>query len=433
MYEQDQWLAVMPDDEDKHAKTGVDEGTFNMVFAQIDQATLDAFGGAVNKTYTNVLNEESYYVANQMTYMQMVKADIWLPFVAPFDIQSLSVLETMDEALLQNAPTKQEAITLQAQANKTFVDLMQTQLQEDALGSITATDLQGIIDQFVNQSTTDRGVFPLVHYDGTNGNTASYYLYETTGTWDFLNDKVDITWQPVTKDADGIIMKKGHAYMLQFPYCPFCANHDRWDYWTGKIILFQGVGTQTIDGTNQHSQIKAQQSNLLTNQLTYTGNATLHDMHADAGEVFVFDDDPENDTYNYFVRNETACVLKPTQAFVYANILPEKESGMYPSRVVAADDNLPAQHGEQYEYYPKAISRTGEIIWERRLIQNEGVTTNIERIEATDQVNVYTITGQFLTHTTFGHIQHVLPNGVYMVRNQQGRTQKVVLNNGVVY
>jgi hypothetical protein len=106
---------------------------------------------------------------------------------------------------------------------------------------------------------------------------------------------------------------------------------------------------------------------------------------------------------------------------------------MYPSRVVAADDNLPAQHGEQYEYYPKAISRTGEIIWERRPIQNEGVTTHIERIEATDQVNVYTITGQFLTHTTFGHIQHVLPNGVYMVRNQQGRTQKVVLNNGVVY
>lgn len=433
VYKQDQWLAVMPDDDDKHANTGVNEGTFNMVFAQIDQATLDAFGGAVNKTYTNVLNEESYYVANQMTYMQMVKADIWLPFVAPFDIQSLSVLETMDEALLQNAATKQEAITLQAQANKTFVDLMQTQLQEDALGSITATDLQGIIDQFVNQSTTDRGVFPLVHYDGTNGNTASYYLYETTGTWDFLNDKVDITWQPVTKDADGIIMKKGHAYMLQFPYCPFCVNHDRWDYWTGKIILFQGVGTQTIDGTNQHSQIKAQQSNLLTNQLTYTGNATLHDMHADAGEVFVFDDDPENDTYNYFVRNETACVLKPTQAFVYANILPEKESGMYPSRVVAADDNLPAQNGEQYEYYPKAVSRTGEIIWERRPIQNEGVTTHIERIEATDQVNVYTITGQFLTHTTFGHIQHVLPNGVYMVRNQQGRTQKVVLNNGVVY
>ena len=433
VYEQDQWLAVMPDDEDKHANTGVNEGTFNMVFAQIDQATLDAFGGVVNKTYTNVLNAEPYFVANQMCYMQMVKADIWLPFVAPFDIQSLSVLETMDEALLQSAATKQQAITLQAQANKTFVDLMQTQLQEDALGSITATDLQGIIDQFVNQSTTDRGVFPLVHYDGTNGNTASYYLYETTGTWDFLNDKVDITWQPVTKDADGIIMKKGHAYMLQFPYCPFCVNHDRWDYWTGKIILFQGVGTQTIDGTNQHSQIKAQQSNLLTNQLTYTGNATLHDMQADAGEVFVFDDDPENDTYNYFVRNETACVLKPTQAFVYANILPEKESGMYPSRVVAADDNLPAQNGEQYEYYPKAVSRTGEIIWERRLIQNEGVTTHIERIEATDQVNVYTITGQFLTHTTFGHIQHVLPNGVYMVRNQQGRTQKVALNNGVVY
>jgi hypothetical protein len=433
VYEQDQWLAVMPDDEDKHANTGVNEGTFNMVFAQIDQATLDAFGGVVNKTYTNVLNTDPYFVANQMCYMQMVKADIWLPFVAPFDIQSLSVLETMDEALLQNAATKQEAITLQAEANKTFVDLMQTQLQEDALGSITATDLQGIIDQFVNQSTTDRGVFPLVHYDGTNGNVASYYLYETTGTWDFLNDKVDITWQPVIQDADGVIMKKGHAYMLQFPYCPFCVNHDRWDYWTGKIILFQGVGTQTIDGTNQHSQIKAQQSNLLTNQLTYTGNATLHDMHADAGEVFVFDDNPENDTYNYFVRNETACVLKPTQAFVYANILPEKENAMYPSRVVAADDNLPAQHGEQYEYYPKAISRTGEIIWERRPIQNEGVTTHIERIEATDQVNVYTITGQFLTHTTFGHIQHVLPNGVYMVRNQQGRTQKVVLNNGVVY
>ena len=433
VYEQDQWLAVMPDDEDKHANTGVDEGTFNMVFAQIDQATLDAFGGAVNKTYTNVLNEESYYVANQMTYMQMVKADIWLPFVAPFDIKSLSVLETMDEAQLQNAPTKQDAITLQAQANKVFVDLMQTQLQEDGQGHITAPDLQGIIDQFVNESTTNRGLFPLVHYNGTNGNTASYYLYETTGTWDFLNDKVDITWQPVIQDADGVIMKKGHAYMLQFPYCPFCANHDRWDYWTGKIILFQGMGTQTIDGTNQHQTIKQLQNSLLTNQLTYTGNATLHDMHADAGEVFVFDDNPENDTYNYFVRNETACVLKPTQAFVYANILPEKESGMYPSRVVAVDDNLPAQNGEQYEYYPKAISRTGEIIWERRLIQNEGVTTNIERIEAADQVNVYTITGQFLTHTTFGHIQHVLPNGVYMVRNQQGCTQKVVLNNGVVY
>lgn len=433
VYEQDQWLAVMPDDEDKSANSGENEGSFNMVFAQIDQATLDAFGGVVNKTYTNVLNAESYFVANQMCYMQMVKADIWLPFVAPFDIQSLSVLETMDEALLQNAATKQEAITLQAQANKTFVDLMQTQLQEDALGSITATDLQGIIDQFVNQSTTDRGVFPLVHYDGTNGNTASYYLYETTGTWELLNDKVDITWQPVNKDADGIIMKKGHAYMLQFPYCPFCVNHDRWDYWTGKIILFQGVGTQTIDGTNQHSQIKAQQSNLLTNQLTYTGNATLHDMYADAGEVFVFDDNPQNETYNYFVRNETTCVLKPTQAFVYANILPEKEDVMYPSRVVAANENAPIQSYEQYEYYPKAVSRTGEIIWERRPIKNEGVTTHIERIEATAPVNVYTLTGQFLTHTTLGQIQNTLPNGVYMVRNQQGCTQKVVLNNGMVY
>ena len=433
VYEQDQWLAVMPDDEDKSANSGENEGSFNMVFAQIDQATLDAFGGVVNKTYTNVLNAEPYFVANQMCYMQMVKADIWLPFVAPFDIQSLSVLETMDEALLQNAATKQEAITLQAQANKTFVDLMQTQLQEDALGSITATDLQGIIDQFVNQSTTDRGVFPLVHYDGTNGNTASYYLYETTGTWELLNDKVDITWQPVTKDADGIIMKKGHAYMLQFPYCPFCVNHDRWDYWTGKIILFQGVGTQTIDGTNQHSQIKAQQSNLLTNQLTYTGNATLHDMYANAGEVFVFDDNPQNETYNYFVRNETTCVLKPTQAFVYANILPEKEDVMYPSRVVAANENAPIQSYEQYEYYPKAVSRTGEIIWERRPIKNEGVTTHIERIEATDPVNVYTLTGQFLTHTTLGQLQNTLPNGVYMVRNQQGCTQKVVLNNGMVY
>ena len=106
---------------------------------------------------------------------------------------------------------------------------------------------------------------------------------------------------------------------------------------------------------------------------------------------------------------------------------------MYPSRVVAANENAPIQSYEQYEYYPKAVSRTGEIIWERRPIRNEGVTTHIERIEATDPVNVYTLTGQFLTHTTLGQIQNTLPNGVYMVRNQQGCTQKVVLNNGMVY
>lgn len=66
---------------------------------------------------------------------------------------------------------------------------------------------------------------------------------------------------------------------MQFPYCPGCddpENRDYWDYWTGKFIIMEGDGPQTIKGSNaQTEQFTAYN---VDNSASLRGNATFAKM-----------------------------------------------------------------------------------------------------------------------------------------------------------
>ena len=420
------WASTFPTDGDE---TTINEGegivNNNLLCLYVDDPLKDALQAEVN--YVNIINENAYTITQNRHYMMSVEADVWMPFVAPFDIDAVSVIEAMDDSQLTG--TKAEVLPTQTAANKAFIEFIRSRLQPDAFGNTTSDRLQKIITDYT-QSHEKSALIDLVHYNGTNAATANYYLYEMDcpaeqTTWTITGNKIDFKWKPVVTGEDGILMKKGKAYMLQFPYCPWCSaeiHNSQWDYWTGKLILFSGSGSQSIDGTNRHGTIKDQQGSL-HNAAILTGNNTMANMTLEQGTAFVYDNNPSSDNYDYFILNETsAATIRPAQAFVYADAVPS-EPASAPARAAGQT---------RYETYLKGISRNGELLWDVREVHDEEppIYTDIDEIRVEDMtgiVTVYSMTGQRIASCMADRINKQVPTGMYLIRDSQGRTAKTVI------
>lgn len=301
------------------------------VFIEEGQMTITA-----QTTRANVENAEDYVIQKHLNLVKAIEADKWITFVAPFDIQQVTVLEhssIVSEATLAKL-SKQEAVLRQAKAYLQMFYAMSDFILPDANGRTTSNTMHGLLYQMKPETLT--------HYDGTNIREAHYYLYEL----DNLNvdgsfsssatgENLEITWKPVGPVEEGYtIMKKGHVYAMQFPYCPLCGDEDTrttYDYWSGKYIWFYGKGPQTISGSNAQTAMKT--NALSPGTAILKGNSTFKNMSLSAGSAYV-----HNTSNDLFETKNTTYSAKPLEVFMFYNPLAAR--------------------------MPKAISRAGKMIYE---------------------------------------------------------------------
>ncbi len=325
------WLSIVPDNVSANVLPTETEYT-NMLYWELDDA-LTASVSATD-TYTTLSSGEDISVKDAQYMLLSAEADTWRSFVAPMDVEKAYVIELTPEptADMEAEATRTDMLAKQTAANKAFYDYIKATLDAD-----DKRDLLALIDEYLTQlctangytKQTEVGIYPLEHYDGSNAWTYTYYLYESAPTWVLDGDGFAKDWTPVA--ASGDIMQRGKTYAINFPYCLDCDNYKGWDYWTGKLILLEHTGEQTIQG--QHAADKYAAPNPAATMAEHAGNAYFADVQSGSNAYM---HDVASDTYKLVANT----AVRPTTSVLYASI--------------------PAKQGKR----AVAISRQGEIIWE---------------------------------------------------------------------
>ena len=355
----------------------------------------------VQKVLQNyVTNETDYVIKDRVYYVTTATADMWMTFTPPFDVENVYVIETYSEKELQKVKstsstmTKRQAVMKeQAKHNADFAAFYGVSM---ALYSTSSIAFWDICDKFIawamqeDKNNKDaqgnplysngtyglRGKYLLQHYDGTNAAVSNYYLYENAGNWtiDKQNEGNFTTQWRIPDESDGVLMNKGVAYSMLFPYCTGCGagnpieDREFWDYWSGKFIIFESVAGATIKDVNNNvvghtikgsNFVAATDPNSTADgdwvfedfddagtDAIVTGNSTFSLMSTTESELYVYQ--PDVISYETFYRNvdyesdgktekEQTTSIHPTTAFLLATPAPQ--------------GNMPA----------RSISRTGEI------------------------------------------------------------------------
>ena len=324
----------------------------------------------------NIENTDNYVVQNKVYYIVPAQADIWMAFTAPFDVKRIWIMETraeddlvIDATAIQSDynqnPEKYPEYTLE----KPFTwreAMLKAQARHNAdfasfFGVAMALESKKPFDDIYadyigwarlqDGGTTLRGKQQLVQFDGTNWSTADYYLYENGGVSTYDETKLEVNWQVVPADRN-VLMTKGTTYSLFFPYCMGCwdenNSRDFWDYWTGKFLIFEStagdVEGHTIDGT----QSQAWENIEGGSEMYMYGNTSLSDILI-SKDVNKFPYNNEIVNFEAFVAMEDDVMLKPTQAFLYANITApagQKITGIRRTgEIIYGEDNNGNQNG----------------------------------------------------------------------------------------
>lgn len=325
---------------------GVNVKTNQFLYMELNDEMLDPSVSVVEgemtitaqTTRANVENTGDYDIQKHLNLVKAIEADKWITFVAPFDIQQVTVLEhrsIVSETTLAKL-TKHEAVLRQAKAYLQMFYAMSEFILPDANGRTTSITMPELL-YLVKPDN-------LIHYDGTNIREAHYYLYELDNlnpdgsfSSSVTGDDLEISWKAVGPVEQGqTLMKKGHVYAMQFPYCPLCGDEDTrttYDYWSGKYIWFYGKGPQTISGSNAHSSLINHKLDPGTAILK--GNSTFKNMSLSAGSAYV-----HNTLNDLFETKKTTYSAKPLEVFMFYNPLAAR--------------------------MPKAISRSGKMIYEEQ-------------------------------------------------------------------
>ena len=150
-------------------------------------------------------------------------------------------------------------------------------------------------------------------------------------------------------------MKKGTTYSLFFPYCMGCwvdgEERDFWDYWTGKFLIFESTAGDAnghlVDGTE--SQVW--QNITSGNAMYIVGNTALSEVQIPYNESIYPYLSATHDIamFKPMDAENLVEVLKPTQAFLYANITApagQKVTGIKRTgEIIYDDDNNGNQNG----------------------------------------------------------------------------------------
>lgn len=362
----------------------------------------------VNEEYKStprgkITNTESYEIEKNLNMLKTVQADTWYTFTAPFDVHDVSVVESNENVIKKQK--REDALKLQAQENLRIMYDWQDFVIPTKEGRASSLTMEELLRPSTELPTLARQ--PLTHYNGDNMMEANYYLYklkeETFETSD-TGKNLNIKWEPVVADDDGVIMKKGKVYAMQFPWCPMCndlADRKYYDYWSNKMILFHGNGPQTVSGAKDHSSILA--TTPAEGSATLTGNYTFADMTLPKEKGYVHDM-----TDDYFKLNGSAYPVKPTEGFLLYN----SGSSKMPARI---------SRSGQMEY-DENVEAGLPTIGERSTIMLFGAIDGFEVLSLGEQlVTVYNLQGNivFQKYMAAGEQIYVhTGSGIFIVRGE---------------
>lgn len=407
--------------------------------------------------YNSITNGEDYIISQAIYYITpIVEADKWFAFCPPFDVSNVYVFESYPEAVLSKNNSRADALKEQAKSNLDASAIIASKIAlaiESGSNVGYTTCYNAFIDYAYHRDTTS-GAYPRpvkgyskyastdykTNYVGqrlltafSKGNwDAEYFLYKSqNNTWEFDGTNFTTDWQiaaPVTKmigtNERPVVMEAGNIYALMFPYCSNCEGVDEygtpierteWDYWTGKLLIMEGFGPQTIKGKNNHTTTTAPYST--PNSAVLRGNPTFADLQVEQPNAYF------QVGKNVFEHSTNAQMGKIQMGgvFVLAN-------GSVPSAAPANAKYIHVRSGlVTYDQETETTTGVPTIAGGRTLIVNsvDGGLTVIPVVS--QQVGIYGSAGQLIAsdymtdETTLS-----LPAGIYMVRGEK-ETAKVIV------
>lgn len=407
--------------------------------------------------YNSITNGEDYIISQAIYYITpIVEADKWFAFCPPFDVSNVYVLESYPEAVLSKNNSRADALKEQAKSNLDASAIIASKIAlaiESGSNVGYTTCYNAFIDYAYHRDTTSeaypRPVKGYSKYASTDYKTnyvgqrlltafskgnwdAEYFLYKSqNNTWKFDGTNFTTDWQiaaPVTKmigtNERPVVMEAGNIYALMFPYCSNCEGVDEygtpierteWDYWTGKLLIMEGFGPQTIKGKNNHTTTNAPYST--PNSAVLRGNPTFADLQVEQPNAYF------QVGKNVFEHSTNAQMGKIQMGgvFVLAN-------GSVPSAAPANAKYIHVRSGlVTYDQETETTTGVPTIAGGRTLIVNsvDGGLTVIPVVA--QQVGIYGSAGQLIAsdymtdETTLS-----LPAGIYMVRGEK-ETAKVIV------
>lgn len=341
--------------------------TTKLLYATIDGITenvLESTGDIEITSYDHhVVNKPDYIITDKVYMLLPVVAGQWKMIVPPFDVHNVYVIESCSEEYL-----KEKYGTDQRYGGKKIIgaDKIAAARNEQAMSTAAllaewSNQKEGYNEDFFEGTTDSYGSFvtewinnnkdsqPLIkqvyHYTGDNGVyptgmkwwDANYYLYKTpTKVWTATseldgNDELvtfGTDWDYVRVQSkphgNAVIMQRGEVYTMQFP-ATVGTTYDDWNYWTGKYILLEGFGPQTIYGADK--DVKPAM-NLDPYQAIVTGNASFATTTVSSDILFHLKEDEATKVWD-FTRTEVeegatsttpSHKLRPMEGFLFANV-----------------------------------------------------------------------------------------------------------------
>lgn len=378
-----------------------------------------------NKKHQEILNTSDYAIEDRVYMILPLVADQWRMFVPPFDVSKVSVIESYPDDLAKKE-TVNEARKNQARHT---LDFLYYCCEGIEFYNNSAVGLDNFKNSWINYTYKTSKYRPqiieLAHATEDNWFDANYYLYHSSGTWSFDGTNFTTDWQPAAvenKQFDGtthpVVMKQGEIYAFEFPYKQG-NDYTKWDYWTGKYLLLEGYGPQTLHGTNYVSEVTGDY--LVSGSASLRGNATFADMTVpQKSNAYYLTTSTSGNTENnkYIAGANQSRTLEPAEGFLLANI-PVSSA---PARAIAINTGVVT-----YDQETETTGSVPTIAGGRTLIVNsvDGGLTVIPVVP--QQVGIYGSAGQLITsdymtdETTLS-----LPAGIYMVRGEK-ETAKVIV------
>lgn len=410
-----------------------------LLYGSIDQFLIDALNDGYespeinatidmkdNDKHKQILNTSDYPIEDKIYMMLPVVADQWRMFVPPFDVSKVSVIEAYPEDTINKYNIGiEEAHKIQAQRT---TDLLYYCCEAIVMNH-TQADFESFKNAWISYTKKTYGYTPkivqLQHATENNWFDAHYYLYHSSGTWSFDGTNFTTDWQPAAvenKQFDGtthpVVMKQGKIYAFEFPYKQG-NDYTKWDYWTGKYLLLEGYGPQTLHGTNYASEVTGDY--LVPGSASLRGNATFADMTVPqkSNAYYLTTSKSGNTEQNKYIAGANQSrTLEPAEGFLLANI----PASSAPARAIAINTGVVT-----YDQETETTTGVPTIAGGRTLIVNsvDGGLTVIPVVA--QQVGIYGSAGQLIAsdymtdETTLS-----LPAGIYMVRGEK-ETAKVIV------
>ena len=376
----------------------------------------------------DVTNTSSYQVDEAQYVIKPIEAaDRWMLFSPPFDVTKIYVLEAYPEEKLVEMAQADNSQAYYQQAKSTLEFLFYLGYYT-VCNSTAAAQFWAIHGYWKNDTNLEkgRGAVELFHFTGSNYD-ANYYLQRSSGTWDWDGTKFTTDWRylPATpekvthgdKQYD-VVMRKGEIYSMNFPYMynGFMDDGGAWDYWTGKYLIFEGLGPQTIEGKDYHNTI--QQSMVVgAGKAELRGNSTFAALEVTDNDAYYLPDGGQK-----FVQSLGDPVeITPMGGFLLAN----PPAGMLMPGRKAAIDMMSGT--VTYEDKEDEDFSTPTIAGEHTLLvyttpDGLGIMPVVPQ-----QVAIYNAAGQLVTSQYVAeNTQFVLPAGIYLIKGENEQVKAMV-------